>query len=462
MKAFHIKFNKFERPPDLLYAGFLLLTFIILLIIAGFLPLLSYQEARRAIIIQETFLSHSLIPQFNGEPYFTKPPLHTWLSFPFFALGKITQQEIFFMRLLSFLSYFGAIYFIYLFSQKNFSKTLLSVLILFSSYRFLSFIYRIDLEPLFVFLTLGTIYFALKYNENSLFKYSFLFYLFFALAFMVRGPLHFFLIPAFLLYALFSKNKNFLKLLFNPAGWFIFLSIVLPFYVFGYLKYGSKIFHEFLKTDLSNRLFEKKDPFYYYFKAFILNFIPYFFLLFLKIKTLKECFSYFLKKYPSNFFISLCIFPLIFLSFTGQKFDKYLLFLYPFFSLFLAELLLKLYRENFLFKLSSLFYGLSFLAVILTLLIPYKNLKIETNLWKIYLDPTKEYLFYQNIQPLALFLLKRPVPLIENLENLQDKNKILISSEFIKETEFIKEKNLLFKLKDPYKKETYWFFYQIE
>ncbi len=236
MKAFHIKFNKFERPPDLLYAGFLLLTFIILLIIAGFLPLLSYQEARRAIIIQETFLSHSLIPQFNGEPYFTKPPLHTWLSFPFFALGKITQQEIFFMRLLSFLSYFGAIYFIYLFSQKNFSKTLLSVLILFSSYRFLSFIYRIDLEPLFVFLTLGTIYFALKYNENSLFKYSFLFYLFFALAFMVRGPLHFFLLPAFLLYALFSINKNFLKLLFNPAGWFIFLSIVLPFYVFGYLK----------------------------------------------------------------------------------------------------------------------------------------------------------------------------------------------------------------------------------
>ncbi len=193
-----------------------------------------------------------------------------------------------------------------------------------------------------------------------------------------------------------------------------------------------------------------------------MNFIPYFFLLFLKIKTLKESFSYFLKNYPSNLFLSLCIFPLIFLSFTGQKFDKYLLFLYPFFSLFLAELLLKLYRENFLFKLSSLFYGLSFLAVILTLLIPYKNLKIETNLWKIYLDPTKEYLFYQNIQPLALFLLKRPVPLIENLENLQDKNKILISSEFIKETEFIKEKNLLFKLKDPYKKETYWFFYQIE
>lgn len=456
MKALLKKLNIFERSPYLLYGGFLILTLFILLTISCYLPLLSYQEARRAVIIQETFLFHSPIPKFNGEPYFTKPPLHTWISIPFYALGKITKQEIFFLRLLSFLSYFCIIYFIYLFLQKNISKTLLSTLILFSSIRFLGFIYRIDLEPFFVFLTLGSIYFAFKYNENPLFKNVFLFYLFFALAFMVRGPLHFFLLPSFLLYALFFKNKYFLKLLLNLAGWLTFFFLTLPFYIYGYFEYGPGLFQEFLKKDLSSRLFFKGDPFYYYFKAFFLNFLPYFILLLFKIKYLKEKYFDLLQNYPINLFLFLCFIPIVLLSFTGEKFDKYLLFLYPISSLFLSELLLKLYRKNFLLKLSCLFYGISFLAVIIPLFLSYKNLKTETNLWKTHLDPKKDYLFYQNIHPLALFLLKRPVPLLKNLENLQDKNKILISPKSIK------EKNLLFILKDPYKKGTFWFFYKIE
>lgn len=114
-------FKPLERDKNLFFylLFFWIFSFLFLLGISTLFPLLSYQEARRAVIIQETFIFHSFIPTFNGEPYFTKPPLHTWLSLLFYALGHLLHKEIFFLRLLSFLSYFAIIYLLYLLSQKK-------------------------------------------------------------------------------------------------------------------------------------------------------------------------------------------------------------------------------------------------------------------------------------------------------------------------------------------------------
>lgn len=447
------------RPSFFPYGVLLGITFALLLGIASFLPLLSYQEARRAVIIQETFLSHSAIPKYNGEPYFTKPPLHTWLSIPFYALGNIINQETFFLRLPSFLSYFLVIYLLYLISQKDILKTLLSTFILFSSFRFLSFTYRIDLEPLFVSLSLAYVYFILKFQESPKEKYVFLSYFFFGLAFLVRGPLHFFLIPSLIFYVFLFKNKRLLRLLFHPLGWLLLLSLIFPFYVYGYFKFGPKVFQEFLQTDLSERLVAKKDPFYYYIKAFLLNFLPYLLLLLFKIKELKKIYSQLLKDHPLNFFLTLSLLPLLFLSFTGQKFDKYLLFLYPLFSLFLSEVLLRLYKEDLLLKISALFFGICYLVVILPLLANLKTLKLEISLWEKNLHPQKKYLFYEKIHPLALFILKNPIPVIKDFRELQNfgkGEKILICPDLIK------DKRPYLILKDPYKRAEFWYLYQIE
>ncbi|MFN3921943.1 MAG: ArnT family glycosyltransferase, partial [Caldimicrobium sp.] len=139
---------------------------ILFLFLSYFLPLLSYQEARRAVIIQESFLNQSLLPTYNGIPYFTKPPLHIWISLPFYGLGILFKNELFGMRLLSILSYIFIAYVIYLIHKKEREKTLLSLLILFSSFRFLSFIYRLDIEPLFILFNLTSFYYLLKYIEN--------------------------------------------------------------------------------------------------------------------------------------------------------------------------------------------------------------------------------------------------------------------------------------------------------
>jgi 4-amino-4-deoxy-L-arabinose transferase-like glycosyltransferase len=444
---FTLKFNP--------YVIFGIFSLMMLLVASFWLPLLSYQEAKRAVIIQETYLSKTLFPKFNEVPYFTKPPLHTWLSLPFYAIGSLFNQEIFALRLLSFLAIGLLLYLLYLFSQRKLSKTLLSVFVLLSSFRFLSFIYRIDLEPLFIFFVFLSIYVFIKYVEKPSLKTSLLFYALFGLAFMVRGPLHFFLIPSILAYGLITKKPNFIKILFQPLGWFLFLIIVLPFYLYGYLKFGPSIFEEFFKVDLSERLYSQKDPFYYYFLALSLNFFPYLLLLLIKIKTLKKDFSLF-KDYPSNFFLFLTLFSVFLLSFTGEKFDKYLLFLYPFFALFLSEILLKLYSEKFLINLSALFYSLNFLAVLLILISHTHNLRPEIELWKKELSPKKEYFFYKKVQPLALFIIKHPIPVVKDLKELSNnKSGVLISPEIL---------NLghpTTVLKDPYKRGELWYIYPL-
>ncbi len=439
------------------YLFVFLLSIILLIFISSSLPLLSYQEARRAIIIQETFLFKNLIPTFNGEPYLTKPPLHTYLSLPFFALGKFLGKEIFFLRLVSFLSYFILILSLYFILKRDLWKTFLITLLLFSSYRFLSFIYRIDLEPLFIALVSLNIFFLINYLEAPSSKKAFFFFLTLALAFMVRGPLHFLFFPAFLGYAFLYRERSLLKLLFFIPGWLLFLILVLPFYLMGYLKFGASVFYEFLYIDLRERIgASQRDPFYYYFKALFFNFFPYLLLILFKTKKLWLNLAELKEKPFLKFFLFIIFIPLFILSFTGEKFDKYLLFLYPFLAIILAEVLGYLYSARFLLSLALGLYFINFLALIFSLLWSLGDLKNTVTLWQRNLDPKKSYVFYEEIQPLALYLLKRPVKVIlreEKLRMYPGPETLLLSPK-----EIVPKKPVLI-LPDPYKKQKFWYIY---
>jgi len=439
------------------YLVILIFALLLLLFLSKTFPLLSFQEARRAVIIQETYLSKSLIQSFNGEPYFTKPPLHTYLSLPFFALGKVLHEEVFFLRLSSFLSYFFIFLLIYLIHRRDLFRTLLTLFILLTSFRFLSFIYRIDLEPLFVCFVLLSIYFLMKYLEEGSLRFSLGFYFAFALAFLVRESLHFFLIPALFLYALIFKEKRLIRFLLHPPSLLLFLFLALPWYLYGYLKFGPSVFQEFLGVDLSERLFSHKNPFYYYFKALFLNFLPYFFLLVIKIKPLKENFSTMLKTFPLRLYLFLTLIPLFLLSFMGSKFDKYLLHLYPLFSPALTELLLKLYSEKTLLRVSFFLFFLNFLAVIIFSLSPLEDLKLKETIWERNLPKEGKYLFFEEVQPFLIFKLKRPIPVIKSeteFEKALKEKRIILSP---KEFSHLSPSLIL---PDPYKKGKFWYVYK--
>lgn len=434
---------------------FLVLILLCLLLIgfSAFLPLLSYQEVRRALIVQESFLNRTFIPTLNGEPYFTKPPLYTWLTIPLFALGHIWEVEIFSLRFFSILCYIGTSYLLYLILQRNLSKTLLALLILFSSFRFTSFIYRIDLEPLFIFFTTLSFYFFLRYRNRESTKDALLFYISFALAFLVRGPLHFFLIPAFFLISLLTKEKAIFRLLFFFPGWVSFILIVSPWFLYGYLTYGKEVFQQLLHTDIGERLFTRSDPFYYYFKAFALNFLPFILLLLWRIKILRET----LREFSSEdkVYLASFIVPLILLSITGEKFDKYLLFLYPISALFFTNILLRLYNEKFLYTLGIVLVTLNLSIIILSNFYHREELLLKTALWKKTLSPKKECYLYREFNPLAPYILKRPCPL---LKEVIPKNNIKTDSILLSPT-LINEITPKFVLPDPYKRGKIWYVY---
>ncbi len=447
--------------PYKFYLGLLFFLFLFFIFTSYFLPLLSYQEARKAVIIQESFIKRSLIPSYNGEPYFTKPPLHTWISLIFYTIGcNNPKMKLFAMRLVSILSYLLIGYLIYLLHKKNILNTILCLLILFSSFRFLSFIYRLDLEPLFILFNLVSFYYLLKYLENPSSLRILLFYFFFACAFLVRGPLHFFLIPAYLFYAFFAKEKRILTLLLNPLGIIIFLVMIGPWFLYGYFKFGKEIFQEFLYIDLHDRLLLKKDPFHFYFKAYILNFSPFLLLILARITELKI----FWKEKGTNLFkisfFSLLI-PLLLLSFAGEKFDKYLLFLFPFSAIWITEILLYLYRPKWPLFIGTICIVLNSIVIASILFLNMKEINAKTKIFLEYLFKEKEQrlAFYQKAHPLVLYSFKKSFPVFNEKKEIEEalkKGYLILSPELIKELSYTAS------LPDPFKKGQFWYLYKNE
>lgn len=432
------------------------LVLLIFLVFSYFLPILSYQEARRVVITKETWYGNFFIPTYNGEPYFTKPPLYTWISIPFFALGNLFSSEIFFLRLISFLSYLLTAFILYELQKRDPLKTILSFLILFSSFRFLSFVYRIDLEPLFVFFTITSFYFLIQFKNTSQVKYVYLFYLFFSFAFLVRGPLHFFLLLSLLIYAFIFKDKNLLKAIFFPKGWLLFILLSLPWYVFGYLKFGPSVFKEFIDVDISKRIAGKGDPFYYYLKALFLNFIPWIILILIKIRTIIKKVVLLLNDDTKIYLFAFGI-SILLLSFTGEKFDKYLLFLYPFVALFLTNLLLNLYSFRFLLSFGVILFVLNCLAILAIQFNSLEDLRYKIDIIKANFPKKENKVFYKEENPLFIFYSEKPIPVLKEKRDVWE---LLKKGYGVFATEKINEFIPALVFQDPYKKGRVWYYYK--
>jgi len=347
------------------------LLFLFFLLQAYFLPITSHQEARRALIALESKYN-PLFPTLNGEPYLVKPPLHPTLASPLLlltsALNLGTDVQIFLLRFLSLLAYVGTSHIVFLLLEKDLRQSLIAIFILFSSYRFLSFALRIDLEPPFVFLCLLSFYLFVKYEKERKSYLIYAFYIVLSLASLVRGPLNLLLMLSLFLYAALKYKKEAISFP-KPHGLILYLFPQALWYGLAYLKFGEEPFQKFI-LDLKTRTAGKGDPFYYYFLSLGLNFLPYLLLLLLKARSLLKVDHQGLLLYFIPSFM-----PLLILSFTGEKFDKYLLFIYPIFAILHAKILLNLYSERFVFYATFFLFILNFLACSLSYVLQITSLR---------------------------------------------------------------------------------------
>ena len=450
---------------------FLVLSLAILatLIFSFFEPPSSYQELKRAILVKENVRDFKVFQTYNGEPYFTKPPLYTWLASVFVKPFSSTPEGMIFpLRVFSVLCYVLLFLSLIKFHQKDWQGAFFSTIILLTNFRFFSFINRIDLEPLFVlfsFLMFWSSYLYLFKSPRRLYQY--LFYLFLIAGIFTRGPLNLFYLFGLLVYGFFTKDKRIFKLILNPFGWLIFIVISLSWYGYGYLVFGKEVFQEFINIDIKARLVsEAKDPWYFYFKYLFLNFWVCFlilFYLFWKEKVyLKQRVFYLFSKLKEDkellFLLTISLTPIVLLSFTGKKYDKYLLWIYPFWGLLFSKIITKNFSTSqFLKKL----FLILFLANLTVLgVITYKtSTTFSDKLQDIKKEIISNHLvFWQKENPVIVFYASTPIKVLKKEEELLvflNQGYEVISKERL--TQGRLKKSFL----DPYKK-VVWYVYSRE
>src|SRR5580704_1450235 len=113
-----------------------LLACIVLLILLGHKPLTNWDEGIYAEISREMLSSNPLVPHWNYQPWFEKPPLMPWITAIFFRLFGINE---FWSRAGSALSGVAIVALLHgwLISRRDMLTAWLSTLILISTFGFL-------------------------------------------------------------------------------------------------------------------------------------------------------------------------------------------------------------------------------------------------------------------------------------------------------------------------------------
>lgn len=318
-------------------------------------PLRNWDEAWYAEIIKNMASGQHglLVPFWNGQYYFDKPPLYFWLSLPFFKLFGPGEWQA---RIISDFAAIGVSVLVYLIGKRLFSSLVgfLSFLIFITLGQVYVRFSHGNLDALLVFLFLASFYFYLlsEAKKNfSVFAGAGL-----GLGFLVKGwLLGLFPLTLVFIYSLFKERKPprnlgiLLPFIFLSSAWWYFL---------GYREFGKPFLDWYLFTPAEGGFSRPFSSFSVgYFKYLVRDsgiwVIPVLISLLLVGKI--------------RFFDWRKIFPLIFLpllfifiiSFLSQKPDWHILPAYPFVAIIAGYFVGKMLEK----------YSLKILLVIVPLII---------------------------------------------------------------------------------------------
>lgn len=301
-------------------------------------PVLSHNEARRMVVVQEMLANQDyLIPTMNGHLYVTKPPLFYWVSLVFVFLFNSTAEWVFRLPCALSALIISAVMFIRI--KENFGPraALFSALFLVTCKLFITHARLAEIEMLLTLECVLALLFFLDYLKKDKKKYLYLSYLFSGLAFLTKGPvaLVFFLPPLIVFAAFLRDKKTWRGLLFLP-GWCLWALVAFPWFIYVYFSLGTGPLGAVAEKDLAGKVFDFSagDPIYYYLLQLMGYFVPWICLvIFFKPKeNIKKIFSNYAGAYIAcAFFV-----PLIIMSLIAVKHGKYIMPLIPFCAAFLG------------------------------------------------------------------------------------------------------------------------------
>ncbi len=275
-----------SNPPILQKESVLVSTLIVVCGILFFFnlggpALWNIDEGMHAATSKDMVLNNDwLTPQYNGEKFYDKPPLHNWLVAISFLLFGFTE---FAARLPAAMLGLGSVMVTYILGRRIYGPTaaFLSGLVLATSLEFflLSRVVVHDISLAF-FITLALTCFYLGYENEGRRRLLFpLGYAAMGLAVLAKGPIGF-LIPIAVigLFLLLRRRLNFISELQIGWGIIILFAVGAPWYIFVSIKDPEFLQYFFVKQNLS-RFFASDvrhpEPFYFYVPLLLAGMFPW-------------------------------------------------------------------------------------------------------------------------------------------------------------------------------------------
>lgn len=308
-----------------------------------FSPLRNWDEAWYAEIIKNMASGNYnlLVPFWNGEYYFDKPPLYFWLSFPIVKLFGIGEWQV---RFISVVAAAFSVVLIYLIGRKLFNKVsgiFASIIFVSLGQVYVRFSHG-NLDALLTAFFLATFYFWLKKDENK--RWVILSGLFLGLGLLIKGwTLGLFPLYLVFLYSFFKESRLF------PQGLYVLIGFAILssgwWYVLGIREYGNQFSDWYLKTAAEGTL---NSPFV----NFSLKPVEYFIRdLGIWLFFIPAVFFSLKKKIGTNFSIIITLLLvstsfLLALSFAHEKLDWHNLPIYPLIALVLGFTMSNIYKKD--------------------------------------------------------------------------------------------------------------------
>ncbi|HSC74613.1 MAG TPA: glycosyltransferase family 39 protein [Pseudomonadales bacterium] len=331
----------------------------------GSIPLMSLNEARRAIPISGMFQTGNwLLPYLNGELYIDKPPLFYWASLLFACVAGTINEWIF--RLPSALAASAIMFATFMVCRRTFDKwqALFAVLVLATCTNFVIFARRGEIEMLLTALCSGSLFCAHEFIVgNGKLRTLYCSYLLMGAALLCKGPvaLLFVHLPVLLMTWQQPRARVFIG---HPLGWLLMLAVGLSWYGVVTQQLGMDVWQRVFQADISQKIagHTNRDPLYSYALYVLADFMPWVLLLLLApMKTWRNW-----RSNPSRmFFLYGALVPFIVLSLFANKHAKYLLPAYPAMAILVSARLAEFFNEG------SRKIRLAFTSMVLLLLTGY-------------------------------------------------------------------------------------------
>ncbi|NCP62523.1 MAG: phospholipid carrier-dependent glycosyltransferase [Alphaproteobacteria bacterium] len=402
------KSRPLTKKPNTVSKDLVILGLIISLFFGIFLgtrPLSVPDEGRYTEIPREMVETGDFVtPRLNGVKYFEKPPLVYWLAAASVKAFGINEWALRFWPAI--FALFGCLA-TYLFGRRFYSRQtgIAASLILASSllYYAHSRILILDM-PVSVLLT-GALFsfFAAVFEKNKNRKRLLLagFFTFSAGALMTKGLLGI-VLPGgiILLWSLFYKRYDALKLAFNPWGILLFLGLALPWHILASLRnpefFDFYIIHEQILRFLTT-VHKRSQPFWFFIPIIFLGLFPW--IAFLH-KALVDTYNILKTKAETHltdaFLVIWIVFIFLFFSASSSKLIPYIVPVFPAFALLLGRTVSKAWLNNDFtpYTLSiGIFQGLASLLIIAAPIALYVEKKLDNLLITPYAAATVAILF---------------------------------------------------------------------